>query len=699
MVWSLDTKIRLGFGLAVGMLIGVGVASYISTMRLVETIHWEVHTHKVLDAVADLQVELQQAETGQRGYLLTADSRYLEPYQAALTKIDHRLKELRTLTRDNANQQERLGTLEPLIAAKLAELRQTIELLQTRGRDAALVVVQGGSGEQFMNSIRGVLQLMETEENRLLLDRERDADLTAEYLVWIIVVAGVLGSSLLGLASVVISWDIGKRKRAEDALQRAHDQLDVRVRERTADLARVTEELQREMAERALAHGKLGEMLAEVEQSHANMLSIFNQLRLGTALTDEDGRISFLSEFGYQFIDRKPVEVLGVGWLEVFPFSDEDRAELAAMARRTPELRAKVPVHIENRAGRHYWMEFEVRDDPRAPRRQILFFYDVSEVHDLRSLLDQKGQFHELVGKSRAMTLLCAQIRKVARVDSTVLVVGETGSGKELVARAIHLASHRRDGPFIAVNLAGLTESLIGSQLFGHKRGAFTGAVADHQGFFEAAHGGTLFLDEIGDIPPSVQVSLLRVLEQKEIMRLGESRPRRVDVRILAATHHDLTLDVEQGVFRPDLLYRIRVARIRVPPLRERRDDIPLLVASFLRQSRATTGKPVHEVDHQAMRILLEYPWPGNVRELRSAIDFAVINCQGAVIQAHDLPAELLSHPTSPKPRDPLLPERERVLDALKRTNGNRASAARLLGISRATLYRRLTDLEPLCNE
>jgi DNA-binding NtrC family response regulator len=287
-------------------------------------------------------------------------------------------------------------------------------------------------------------------------------------------------------------------------------------------------------------------------------------------------------------------------------------------------------------------------------------------------------------------------IRSVARVDSTVLIEGETGTGKELVARAIHAASHRKDKAFVAVNCAGLTESLLASQLFGHKRGAFTGAVEDHQGLFEAANGGTLLLDEIGDIPITVQNQLLRVLQEREIVRLGETRPRKIDVRLLAATHRSLSDQVASGHFRQDLFYRIRVARVAVPALRERREDIPLLAASFLAQFCAASGKPVIELSHEAVRLLMDHPWPGNVRELRSAIEFAVIRCAGAVIQPDDLPPEIVTPAdlVGSIAGDPLNDEKARFLDALSRSRGNRALAARLLGISRATLYRRLADLQ-----
>jgi sigma-54 dependent transcriptional regulator, acetoin dehydrogenase operon transcriptional activator AcoR len=282
-----------------------------------------------------------------------------------------------------------------------------------------------------------------------------------------------------------------------------------------------------------------------------------------------------------------------------------------------------------------------------------------------------------------------------------VLIEGETGTGKELVARAIHSSSHRSGRPFLAVNCAGLTESLVASQLFGHKRGAFTGAVADQSGLFESAAGGVLFLDEIGDIPPSVQTSLLRVLQEREITRVGETIPRKVDVRILTATHQNLTEEVAEGNFRADLLYRIRVARILLPPLRERLEDIPLLVFRFLGEVRAVTGKAVQEISSDAMRVLMTYSWPGNVRELRSAIEFATIRCTRTVIGPEDLPPELLDSGLNPRtivsPIDPMEGEKERVLEALRRARGNRTLAAQLLGIGRATLYRRMAafDITP----
>jgi PAS domain S-box-containing protein len=457
-----------------------------------------------------------------------------------------------------------------------------------------------------------------------------------------------------------------------------------------------------EIAERQVGHvtrrkdaeARIREIMGELQRSHDDMLSILNLLRLGSAVTDDAGRITFLSDTCQRVFGMPADTLLGRKWMQAFPFAARDMQRLQELSSTLANERSKVSVRLEMLSGRQYWVDVEVKDDPRDPRRKIFFLYDVSEVHDLRRLLDARAQLHELIGRSAAMQTVFQQIQNVSRVDSTVLIEGETGTGKELVARAIHSSSRRHQHPFLAVNCAGLTESILGSQLFGHKRGAFTGAIEDHKGLFEAANGGTLFLDEIGDIPMPVQTSLLRVLHVREIVRLGESRPRKIDVRVLAATHHNLTEDVARGTFRSDLLYRVRVARINVPPLRTRREDVPILASAFLGQHCAATGKSIDEISSEAMRLLLEHPWPGNVRELRSAVEFAVIGCTGKVIEADDLPDEIVmgSAPLLRLPQEPN-DDRRRVLLAIDHARGNRALAARLLGVSRATFYRRLSEL------
>ena len=450
-----------------------------------------------------------------------------------------------------------------------------------------------------------------------------------------------------------------------------------------------------DISERKLAESRLAVMHRRLEDSHDDLLSLLNQLRLGVVMVNENGQVTFLSQACQDFLDKNSEEVVGQSWESVYPFETPDKIRLQTMLELAPEKRARVAVHVKSRAEESRWLEVDIQDDPRDPQRKIFFLYDVSNVYDLRRQLDEKAQFQDLIGKSQPMQAVYQQVREVAPLDVSVLIEGETGTGKELAARAIHFSSPRQNKPFLAVNCASLNESLLTSQLFGHKRGAFTGAVADHIGFFEAANGGTLLLDEIGDMPLDLQTGLLRVLQEREITRLGETRPRKIDVRVLAATQHDLREEIVKGNFRADLLYRIRVVSVSLPPLRERRGDIPLLVGSFLAEFRAANGKPVRGISDEATRILLDYNWSGNVRELKSVVEVAAIFCKGEIIEAGDLPLELLAanERQNPSSDNPQPDEKSILLAAIEQSGGNRAAAARLLGIGRATLYRRLANI------
>jgi PAS domain S-box-containing protein len=433
-----------------------------------------------------------------------------------------------------------------------------------------------------------------------------------------------------------------------------------------------------------------------------DLLQILDGLDLGTAMTDEAGRLVFLSHAAARLLGAAADDAIGRPWADALPFPVAALDALRRQAALPPEARERVAVEATSPEGRRFHAVVEVQDDPRtaAPgggpggaRRHILVFYDLTEVHALRRQLHERERFHELVGRSAPMQVVFRQIEAVARVDTTVLIEGETGTGKELVAQAIHDLSPRRERPFVAVNCAALTETLAASQLFGHTKGAFTGAVADAKGFFGAADGGTLFLDEIGDVPLDVQVTLLRVLEQRQVTRVGETAPRPVDVRIVAASHRNLPRLVEAGRFRADLLYRIRVARVELPALRERPGDLPLLVRRFLDDGRARLGVAASEVSHDAMRALLDYDWPGNVRELKNAVEYALIRAEGPVVHVEDLPPEVRAAGAPPVPAvAAAATERDRILAALTHTGGNRKEAAAVLGVSRATFYRRLAE-------
>ena len=398
-----------------------------------------------------------------------------------------------------------------------------------------------------------------------------------------------------------------------------------------------------DITERKLAEDRLAVMHRRLEESHDDLLSLLNQLRLGVVMVNENGHVTFLSQACQEFLGKNSEEIVGKPWEGTYPFEEPDKIRLQTTIELPPEKRTRVSVHVKSCTEESRWLEVDVQDDPRDSHRKIFFLYDVSNVYDLRRLLDEKAQFQDLIGKSQPMQTVYQQVREIAPLDVSVLIEGETGTGKELAARAIHFSSNRRDKPFLAVNCASLNESLLTSQLFGHKRGAFTGAVADHIGFFEAANGGTLLLDEIGDMPIDLQTGLLRVLQEREITRLGETKPRKIDVRVLAATQHDLREEIVKGNFRADLLYRIRVVSICLPPLRERREDIPLLTGAFLAQYRAANGKSVRGISDEAIRILLDYNWSGNVRELKSVVEVAAIFCKGEIIESGDLPLELLA--------------------------------------------------------
>ncbi|WP_103030077.1 sigma 54-interacting transcriptional regulator [Salinibacter altiplanensis] len=428
-----------------------------------------------------------------------------------------------------------------------------------------------------------------------------------------------------------------------------------------------------------------------VERAHDDLRQLLNGLRQGTALIDAIGHLRFLSDPAARLLGVSSEAAIGTSWADLLPVDDDTLEALRGRMDNTSKDKDPVSATFSPNDGTSYHVEIEVRPDPRDDSRHILVFYDVTEVHELRRMLDDQSQFHDLVGTSAPMQDAYEQIQSVAEVNTTVLVQGETGTGKELAARAIHDESPRADAPFVTVNCAALNPDLAGSRLFGHRKGAFTGATENREGYFEAADGGTLFLDEIGDVPLDVQRQLLRVLEEEAVTRLGETEARPVDVRIVAATHRTLDDEVEADRFRQDLLYRIRIARVPLPPLRERRSDLPLLVRTFLREIRARTGAEVDRVGDEALRRLLNYDWPGNVRELQNALEAALIRASGDVLRAGDLPPEI----RDASPSAPSAPEEaERIRAALEQTAGNRTEAAELLGISRATLYRRLDEYD-----
>ncbi|MEW6248120.1 MAG: sigma 54-interacting transcriptional regulator [Nitrospirota bacterium] len=365
---------------------------------------------------------------------------------------------------------------------------------------------------------------------------------------------------------------------------------------------------------------------------------------------------------------------------------------------------------ILSRSGQELYLHGNVRlltDEEGTVVGAIGTFSDLTSFvlnNERISLLEKHARsrqtFERLVGKSSAMQEVFRRVRLAAESEVPVLVTGESGTGKELVAGAIHSLSGRKAGPFLAINCSAIPETLLESELFGHVKGAFTGATKDKLGMFQAANGGTLFLDEVGDTSPLLQLKLLRVLQEREVRRVGEERPIKVDVRLVAATNRDLKQLIRSGAMREDFYYRIRVFEIRLPPLRERREDIPLLVDHFMTECARDYGKAVKGIARDALKALVQYCWPGNVRELKHAIEYAFVTVGGDRLTLLDFPPEIRqpAEPSTPvkdsraRP-EPNEAERARILKALNQANGSRLKAARLLGYSRVTLWKKLRRL------
>ncbi len=321
------------------------------------------------------------------------------------------------------------------------------------------------------------------------------------------------------------------------------------------------------------------------------------------------------------------------------------------------------------------------------------------EAEEANRRLVEIHRLDNIIGKSHAMQAVFSAIKAAAASEATILLQGESGTGKELVAGALHYNSDRHHMPFVTVNCSALSESLLESELFGHVRGAFTGAVRDRAGRFEEASGGTVFLDEVGEITPFIQVRLLRVLQEREIERVGESKRRKVDIRVVAATNKDLTHLIRDGTFREDLYYRLKVFPIHIPPLRKRKADIPLLVSHFISTQNEKTGKRIKGVSQSAMRILMDYTWPGNVRELENAIEHAFVLCANEHIDVFDLPVEIrqLEYRPAAMNQAPMTGghtrtgtrlSRATLLELLRECGWNKAEVGRRVGVSRTAIWK-----------
>ena len=455
------------------------------------------------------------------------------------------------------------------------------------------------------------------------------------------------------------------------------------------------QEILQMLANRVTSEMKLSQANNHLRKTRKNIDKLFAMLSDGFITVNGAGDIRFIDDKAARIFSANPVESLNCFWEDALKLNKD--AKNAVRMLLTADHTGPVNIKLESI---NKDVDIRKAEVPGAQGEVALILSDMTELKKMRAILTTETARYGIVGRSPAMRQVIQQIEQVAMLDIPVLISGETGTGKDLVANAIHAISPRESGPFVAVNCGALTESLLSSQLFGHKRGAFTGAIQDQKGLFEAGSGGTVFLDEIGDMPLELQASLLRVLDAKEVVRLGESQPRSVDFRLVSASNRDLQELMAQGLFREDLFYRIRGLDIRMPPLRNRREDIPLLLNHFTRIDSMISDTEKPHFTGNAIATLMRYPWPGNVRQLRSTVSYAVLHSSRGTLRLADLPPEITAElpveqqsqqgtQSSPATTQRLNPKQE-LLAALEAAHGNRSQAAKILHISRATLYRRL---------
>jgi PAS domain S-box-containing protein len=428
--------------------------------------------------------------------------------------------------------------------------------------------------------------------------------------------------------------------------------------------------------------------------------TILDSINEGVFTVDLNWRITGFNRAAERITHVSRKEALGRQCCDVFRASI---CENACILRRTMSSGRPIPnatAHIVNLNGERIPIRIStalLKDESGQTIGGVETFQDLSPIEQLQKELQSRYTFEDIVGRSPAMIKLFDILPQISESSSTVLIEGASGTGKELFARAIHSLSPRKKKPFIAVNCAALPDTLLESELFGHKAGAFTDARRDKPGRFTLANGGTIFLDEIGDISQAMQVRLLRVLQERMVEPLGSVEPVKADVRVVAATNRDLSQLVKEGVFREDLYYRIRVISLTLPGLNQRREDIPLLVDHIIAKFNSLQEKDIEGVSEEVMAQLMEYEYPGNVRELENILEQAFVLCRGRLIELHHLPAELRptgaagyggSNPMSLSSMEKLL-----IGEALRRHKGSRNKAARQLGINPSTLYRKLKAL------
>ena len=442
---------------------------------------------------------------------------------------------------------------------------------------------------------------------------------------------------------------------------------------------------------------------AEYITSQENLVRILDSLKEGIIAHDLHRHIFFFNSAAERITGYDRSEVLGRDCHQVFgaPFCGRHCAFCSAPSVALEQV--EYPLNIVSKAGEPRRLEFSatlIHDDRGCAVGVLASFRDVTELLELQRRSGELKSFANIIGGDIKMRKVYQQISDVAQYDFPVHLFGETGTGKELVASAIHNESRRGGAPFVPINCGALPEGLIESELFGHVKGAFSGAIRDKKGRFELADGGSIFLDEVAELSKSMQVKLLRFLQEGTFEKVGGERTTSVNVRVISATNKDLKKEVQRNTFREDLFYRLNVIPIHIPPLRERKTDIALLAEHFIRKVVERSQQPAPRISSEAMAALMEYSWPGNVRELQNAVQFAIVRCGGRTIRADDLPLELREFKDILGRRGPSRKlDAETVRDALIKCGGNKARAARLLGVGRATLYRFLSENAELCED
>ncbi len=424
---------------------------------------------------------------------------------------------------------------------------------------------------------------------------------------------------------------------------------------------------------------------------------ILDSIADGVFTVDDDWKITYFNQAAEKITGVERGEAIGRHCFEVFRANIcEDGCRLR-QSIETGEPTVNQAAYIVRGDGKRIPISIStavLKDENGVITGGVETFRDLSVIETLRKELKRRYNFHDIISKNKKMLELFEILPQVALSDSGVLIEGESGTGKELLARAIHELSRRAKGPLVSVNCAALPDSLLESELFGHVAGAFTDAKKDRPGRFALADGGTLFLDEIGDISPAMQVRLLRVLQEKTFEPLGGTVTRKVDVRVVAASNRSLVELVEKGSFRKDLFYRVNIVALSIPPLRKRREDIPLLVEHFIERFNRLRGKEVTHISAEALQLLMRHPFEGNVRELANVIEHAFVLCPGGILMPEHLPERLRDHKRSGPPAGSLQEiETQQIRAALERNGNNRALTAAELGIHKTTLWRKMKKL------